>query len=120
MKISTYKVNIKHRGILSKNSSIWNVDEWFEIKLLLKAKDYSWQSGDSVLWSTEYPVVLGKGVEGDLYLAKFVKDKNDEWHGYPICPQQNDIPPSGVLKSWLEHGLFAKKDINKIVKGQFK
>jgi hypothetical protein len=62
---------------------------------------------------------LGIDTDGDLFFAKFKCDHNNEWHGYPVAPRDNDIPPDAVLEAWRRENLIDKTDKRRIQGGKF-
>ena len=126
MIFKAYKVKPDHRQRSSINQkSQWTVSEWAELNLFIIAYNDDWTSPNkSELWSTYgCKNIIGERMDGKLlihlYIAKFITDANNEWHGYPVSPRQYDIPPEEVLSLWLERGLIDKTDKSRISKGKF-
>jgi hypothetical protein len=125
MKISSYKVNKKHRASTpSANASIWTVSEWVEVHLFAEAGNNEWKSPQQkTLWAlrpgTKGPAKIGTDTGYSLYFAKFVCDLNDEWHGYPVHPRGDDVPPESVLEDWRERSYIDKTDKRRIQTGKF-
>ena len=119
----SYKVNPKHRvAIPSKTASVWRVSEWKELQLFAIASAKGWCK-DGILWAvmTDSSTLskIGEDLQNDLYIAKYRCDNNLEWHGYPVHPQDTDIPPDFVLESWRSDNLIDKRDKRRIQQGKF-
>jgi hypothetical protein len=125
MRFSSYKVNMKHRtGLPRENASMWAVSDWTEIELFVKAKSNEWRSPDKeLLWSVSRDerglTVIGHDPDNELYIAKFVHDLNQEWHGYPVLPKGADRPPQCVMDLWLGAGIINKLDKKRLMNGSF-
>jgi hypothetical protein len=123
-----YKVKNDHRNpsLIAKKSQ-WIINEWDELILFAVAKHKGWyissKSGKYELWAIDIQgnnrAKIGKDLNGDLFIAKYITDANNEWHGYPVAPRQFDIPPQQVLDLWLEEGLIDKADKKRIIGGKF-
>lgn len=120
-----YKVNLQHRGKLPKaQKSQWVVDEWEELRLFALAQLHGWRCAkQSSFWSIKAehasPLCkIGEDKDGDLYLAKYVSDKQNQWHGYPVAPRQFDVPPSAVLQLWVSAEIMTRAKANKILQGK--
>ena len=119
----SYKVSPKHRVARpSKTASVWRVSEWKEIQLFAIASAKGWCK-DGILWAvmTDSSTLskIGEDLQNDLYIAKYRCDNNLEWHGYPVHPQDTDIPPDFVLESWRSDNLIDKRDKRRIQQGKF-
>jgi len=125
MLFKAYRVNPVHRGALPKaRKSQWTISEWHELRLFTLAECKGWVSSKKQeLWSIYIQggkrIKIGEDLDGDLYIAKYVTDANNEWHGYPVAPRQYDIPPNEVVSSWHENGLIDKTDKSRIIGGKF-
>lgn len=125
MKLDSYKVNRKHRDQVAKEDCTqWVVSEWEEIKLFAMAKTYDWACPKGALWAIEKKdgviVELGRTDKDAAYLAKYVTNINNEWHGYPVTPlRQADRPPTKILDAWRNADLITKSQQGRIVKGKF-
>lgn len=125
MQFQAYKINPKHRTSKpSSAASVWTVSEWIEIQLFVEASRNNWSSnGKSILWSiystTAGPSKIGLDLSNDLYIAKFRCDTNQEWHGYPVHPRDDDIPPKEVLENWRNEKIIDKTDMRRIQTGKF-
>ncbi len=102
----------------------WVVSEWEEIKLFAMAKAYDWACPKGALWAMEKNegviVELGRTDKDAAYMAKYVTNINDEWHGYPVTPfRQADRPPTKILDAWRNAELITKSQQGRIVKGRF-
>jgi len=123
-----YKVKNDHRkpSLIAKKSQ-WTISEWEELILFTVAKYRDWyvlsKSGKHELWSIFVQdtkrAKIGEDTNGDLFIAKYIADANNEWHGYPVSPKQFDIPPQQVLEVWLQEGFIDKADKKKIIGGKF-
>lgn len=126
MRFNSYKVNQKHRGKNpTEKASMWAVTEWLEIQLFSTASLNGWNSDDKdILWSISATscihLKIGDAPSKSLFIAKFCCDNNMEWHGYPVYPRGDDIPPERVLELWRINNLIDKTDKRRIQKGQFK
>lgn len=122
MKLSSYKVNPKHRGKPTQRASVWTVSEWTEILLFGRAKYKKWFKGD-ILWAIEVEnhqiAKIGRDLKCDLYIAKYICDSNSDWHGYPVFPKDHDIPPETVLEAWRQEEIINKADKRRIQQGKF-
>ncbi|MEH2093919.1 hypothetical protein [Nostoc sp.] len=124
MKFSSYKVHTKHRASKpTEDVSIWTVPEWTEIQLFGIASQKQWCE-KGVLWAAMVEnskiAQLGIDIKYDLYIAKYKCDPNLEWHGYPVHPENHDIPPEQILEAWRKENIIDKADKRKIKGGQFK
>jgi len=121
----SYKVNQKHRVVKpTENASVWCVSEWAEVQLFGTASYNNWSSpGKDILWAASSVngelQKIGDDPSNALFIAKFRCDKNLEWHGYPVCPRNDDIPPERVLEAWRVANIIDKTDKRRIQKGQF-
>lgn len=126
MQFTSYKINTKHRASKpSSSASVWTISEWGEIQLFGEASRKNWRSSEKeVLWAihflTSQMQKIGVDPENDLFIAKFRCDKNQEWHGYPVHPLNDDIPPEEVLEAWRKEELIDKTDKRRIQGGRFK
>ncbi len=127
MKVSSYIVHHKHRNKKpTDKASIWSISEWEEIQIFGHAGINAWCSKKgTVLWgihiSRENKLTkIGNSVENSLYIAKFVCNHNDEWHGYPVHPKNNDIPPEEIIESWRVSKVIDKTDKRRIQRGKFR
>lgn len=127
MQFLSYKVNPKHRVAKpTADASIWTVSEWIEVQLFADASRKNWHStGKNFLWAAwaggegEGPSKIGLDPSNDLYIAKFRCDNNKEWHGYPVHPRGEDIPPEAVLELWRQEEIIDKTDKRRIQTGKF-
>jgi len=125
MQFLSYKVNPKHRVAKpSADASIWTVSEWVEVQLFADASRKNWRSnGKSFLWAacpgSGGPSKIGLDPSNDLYIVKFRCDNNQEWHGYPVHPRGDDIPPEPVLELWRQEEIIDKTDKRRIQAGKF-
>lgn len=126
MQFLSYKVNPKHRTSKpSEDASVWIVSEWIEVQLFGEASRRNWRSNDkNFLWAMyaheRAPSKIGLDPSNDLYIAKFRCDNNQEWHGYPVLPRGEDIPPDSVLELWRQANIIDKTDKRRIQTGKFK
>jgi len=120
MLIESYRVNSKHRANKpSKNASIWKVPTWREVELFALSQRDSVCRQTQTSWGCDLNNVIGVDLQNDLFFAKFVVNQN-VWHGYPVHPRDNDIPPDHVLDGWLKSGALTKPQRSKISEGKFK
>ncbi|MBH0017894.1 hypothetical protein [Pseudoalteromonas sp. NGC95] len=125
MKLDSYKVNRKHRDQKPKAACTqWKVSEWQEIKLFSTAKEKEWVCPRNHLWAIEkignIYTELGNTDKDIAYMAKYVTNKNNEWHGYPVTPSRDaDRPPTTVLDAWREEKIITKPKQSKIIKGKW-
>lgn len=122
-RFKSYRINPKHRVAKpSKTASVWRVSEWNEIQLFAIASAKAWVK-DEILWAVmtngSKLSKIGEDLENDLYIAKYRCDNNLEWHGYPVHPQDADIPPDIILESWRLENLIDKRDKRRIQQGKF-
>lgn len=120
MQIDSYKVNQKHRKAkATADASIWKVPVWREIELFAISQNKSVCSKTNTSWGCDVGNIIGEDLHNNLYFAKFVVDQK-VWHGYPVHPRNNDIPPDSILDLWLKDGLICKSQRSKISEGRFK
>ncbi|EPQ9963587.1 hypothetical protein [Vibrio cholerae] len=125
MKLSSYKVNPKHRAQKPKEDCTqWTVSEWVELNLFVEGQKKEWVCGKNNVWSIEGSIgnytEIGNNGTASAYMAKYVTDHNGEWHGYPVVPsRQADRPPTTVLDSWKNSGIINKHIQSKITKGKW-
>ena len=125
MQFQSYKVNPKHRiGKPTANASVWTVSEWIEVQLFGEASRKNWSSATNrFLWAVHAdaggPSRIGLDPSNELYIAKFRCDNNLEWHGYPVHPRGDDIPPEPVLELWRQEEIIDKTDKRRIQTGKF-
>lgn len=128
MKFSAYIVHPKHRNKPpTKDASIWSCDEWEEIVLFSTAVQNEWYSEkeksnsvERLYWSMKnISTPIGNDLKYVLFMAKFHCNHNQEWHGYPVHPQGEDIPPEPILNSWLEKNIIDPKAKLAIKRGKF-
>jgi hypothetical protein len=125
LRFSTYKVNRKHRDQTAKhNCTQWTISEWDEIRLFSVAKTNEWKCIKNCLWAIEKEdgdfSELGKTDKYTAFIAKYVVDNNQEWHGYPVTPSRDaDRPPTEILDSWRSKNIISKAQQGKIIKGKW-
>ncbi len=126
MQFLSYKVNPRHRNRKpTQDTSVWTISEWVEVQLFGEASRKNWQSNDkNLLWAVHANGTrlsqIGLAPSNDLYIAKFRCDNNLEWHGYPVHPRGDDIPPEPVLELWRQEKIIDKTDKRRIQNGKFK
>lgn len=81
------------------SESIWAIRVNDEIPLVI-GEDYR-------------PKYKGKNECINLVVAKFVKHRENHWHGYPVNTL-SDFPPSDILKKWEQSPGVKKKTIVKL------
>lgn len=125
MKLDSYKVNRKHRERSAQPTCTqWVIDEWEEVRLFSVAKRNHWVCTKSCLWAIEKEGSsyrkLGVTDKEEAYLAKYVTNRNNEWHGYPVTTSRDaDRPPTEILDSWRNEGLITKPVQGRIVRGKW-
>jgi len=125
MKLESYKVNLKHRSQKpKKDCTQWIVSEWQELRLFIEAEANNWVCKKNCLWgiskNNDGLIPLGKTDTSDVYMAKYITNINNEWHGYPVSPaREADRPPTTILDSWIDKGFINKAKSRKIIKGYF-
>lgn len=119
-----YTVSKKHRGE-NPQKSIWIIPMPTEIDLFVDAIKSGYEKNYTawnLLKSNNVISVIGMSSDGqELKLAKFVDgNKNDQWHGYPANYLRNnqDIPPSNILESWVNNKSITPATMSKIRRGQ--
>ncbi|MEA5471541.1 hypothetical protein [Spirulina sp. 06S082] len=122
-RFSSYKINPKHRASRpSQTASVWKVPEWNEVQLFGIASTKDWYK-DGILWAVMKKdskiSKIGEDLENDLCIAKYRCDSNSDWHGYPVHPKDDDIPPDLVLELWRKENLIDKRDKRRIQQGKF-
>lgn len=125
MQFGTYRVHTKHRASQpTKDASIWTVSNWVELHIFADASKNNWATAaKNWLWgidTTNGLSLIGRDVENNCYIAKFKKDRNDEWHGYPVHPRDEDIPPDAVLESWRLKSYIDSTEKKRIKAGNFR
>lgn len=126
MQFLSYKVNLKHRNRKpTEDISVWSVSEWIEVQLFGEASRKNWRTNSkSFLWAVYAEggqlSKIGIDLSNDLFIAKFRCDNNQEWHGYPVLPRGDDIPPEPVLELWRQEEIIDKTDKRRIQAGKFK
>ncbi|GHY53466.1 hypothetical protein VCSRO70_3586 [Vibrio cholerae] len=124
MKDIRYVVNPKHRNMPPKEDRTqWIVSAWHEIKLFGEGQLNGWVHENNTVWAIEYNgekhTTLGETDRRVAYMAKYVVDHNNEWHGYPVSPSNADRPPSSILDDWENKGLISAPKKRKIVQGKW-
>lgn len=125
MKLSSYKVNPKHRTQTPKEDCTqWTVSEWIELNLFVEGQKNEWVCKKNNVWSIQGSInnyiKIGHNGSDDAYMAKYVTDHNGEWHGYPVVPfRQADRPPTVILDNWKSRGIITKSMQASITKGKW-
>lgn len=109
---TTIKMIIDHlNGI--KIKSKWTVKIKEEEEIFFHGYNQNWLHEESEsIWAIkvedESPLVIGEDYRPkykgkneciNLVVAKFVKHRENHWHGYPVNTI-SDFPPSDILKKW--------------------
>jgi hypothetical protein len=119
-----YKTHPDHRNGTAQKSQ-WTISISSEEVAFEHAIAANWRNGPNA-WGV-FPVLSSPdylGVAQDhrtrVFLAKFVGDHSDQWHGFPIDYRKSAyyVPPQNVLRSWLEKRIFARAKLRKISRGQ--
>ena len=123
-----YQVKADHRKPKwnSKVKSLWTAIEYHEIDIFSYGLIKSWipeTSNKEIVWSfhrdSNENKILKIGEDHrntkikNLGLAKFTKDNNNTWHGYPIDPVTDPIP-NEIIQKWSKTiGVKLAQRINK-------
>ncbi len=108
------------------NKSQWIINPTQEFDCFDLSYRKSWLKNDNA-WGLHYSgqsidyLGLGEDRNVNLFLAKFIKDQNQNyWHGYPADYQRNpqDIPDNDILEIWKYNNILSKPKIRKIMRGQ--
>ena len=119
-----YTPNPHHRSRWHAGTkSQWVISEQDEVLSFQIANMNCWKT-DNVFWGlylVNKPEVLGAtpivgGETQPLYVAKFVGDDLDNWHGYPVATwiRPWDRPCINTLTSWLDNGLISRPAFAKL------
>ncbi|KMU98574.1 hypothetical protein ACS72_12890 [Acinetobacter sp. VT 511] len=109
--------------------SKWIVEVTEEEEIFFHGYEQNWLHEESEsIWAIkvedESPLVIGedhrpkyrgKNTHINLVVAKFIKHREDRWHGYPVNTV-SDFPPSDILKMWQKSPGVKKKTIVKLNK----
>ena len=123
-----YQVKADHRKPNWKSSekSLWTAKEYYEIDIFSYGLVSQWItkiSSKEIVWSfhrdsnTDSIIKIGEDHRHNkiknLGLAKFTKDNNNTWHGYPIDPVTDPIPDE-IIQKWSKTiGVKLAQRINK-------
>ncbi|MBE2172143.1 hypothetical protein IIQ44_09490 [Acinetobacter oleivorans] len=127
----TYEIKADHRppNWCKDKKSKWIVEIKEEEEIFFYGYNQNWlhEKTDSI-WAikveNENPLVIGedhrpkykgKNAHINLVVAKFIKHREDHWHGYPVNTL-SDSPPSEILKLWEQSPGVKKKTIVKLNK----
>lgn len=126
--MTTYKSNGgKHRNKKPKpDRTIWLVAENAEESFFWNAVKNRYVCVKNCYWWVEVnPInqaktIMGKTDVDYAYIAKFVSDHDDEWHGYPVTAKRSphDVPHTEILERWRKLNFFTKKEITDMKKGR--
>ena len=117
-----YRAVSYHRnGTAGKSQWIISVDEEIDLFAVAKKEGYAAYGVGHAVWVVDSHLVdLGLTVNGNFTkMARFEDGTHtDNWHGYPAnyMLAKSDIPPTGVLKKWVDNSFISKSDITKIQK----
>jgi hypothetical protein len=124
MNFKSYQVKVDHRNTSKlAEKSQWTVNEWTELHLFSMAVQNEWVCSKGFLWSllsndgTLQKIGYDKAND-ELYLSKFRSDQQHQWHGYPIHPRHDDIPPKTVTNDWRNKSLISNVTANRITQGK--
>jgi len=124
----TYIHKKDHRND-SPEKAQWTISEIEERECFQLGMQKSWNTPQFVSWGIHLKdgkaAYLGRTAskKGDIresFIAKFRDDQgNNCWHGYPADPREDqDIPPSNVLRDWEMDKYLSPAKIRKILKKQ--
>lgn len=123
MNFNSYQVKADHRNTSKlAEKSQWTVNEFAELQMFVVAMQNGWNCSKGFLWSLlSYDGTLqqvGYDNANGLYLSKFRSDHQHQWHGYPIHPRHDDIPPKSVTNDWRNKSLISNVTANRIMQGK--
>lgn len=118
-----YTINPKHRTNVAKSDCTqWVVPETDELELFGKSVSNGYMCLFSCYWwaiDKDIEPHLGETDVDKAYIAKFVSDNNELWHGYPITGlRKGDIPDSTVIQKWKANNIIKKKYISDLMRGR--
>ncbi|EOD6736278.1 hypothetical protein QMS71_08145 [Cronobacter sakazakii] len=118
-----YTINPKHRGRVAKSDCTqWVVSEEEELNFFDESLTNNFNCASSFFWwalDKDITPHLGVTDTDKAYIAKFVSDNNDIWHGYPVTGlRKNDIPDDTIIKKWKEGSVIKKKYIHNLMIGR--
>lgn len=123
VKSKKYIVNPKHRTPPPKvDCTQWTVDEKKEMLFFSESICYGLLCCKGFYWwvvkkGTHEPI--GETDINDAYIAKYVVNNDQEWHGYPVTGlRRNDIPSSAILQILRENHLLEKKYMSNLSSGR--
>jgi hypothetical protein len=121
---TNYLIHPHHRdGTLIKSQ--WIINESEEVECFKKSINNNWNY-QNCCWGLYFEnskiAYLGLSAKNrkKIFIAKFINNDSNDWHGYPIDPQYNnaDIPNTSVLNIWLTSDYLTAAKIRKISRGQ--
>jgi len=123
MNFNSYQVKADHRNTSKlAEKSQWTVTEFGELQMFVEAMQNQWNCSKGFLWSllSEGGTLQQVGYDkaNALYLSKFRSDHQHQWHGYPIHPRHDDIPPKTVTNDWRNKSLISNVTANRITQGK--
>lgn len=108
--------------------SKWTVLEKTETEIFFNSHSEQWLHGETywaikvedddliVLGEDHRPRYVKKGKTfTNLIVAKFIKHREDHWHGYPVNTL-TDSPPTAIFQMWEKSPGIKKKTIVKLNK----
>ncbi|WP_146741435.1 MULTISPECIES: hypothetical protein [Lonsdalea] len=122
-----YTINSKHRnGVPKSDCTQWIVSEKEETDFFCGSVSKSLQCAKNNYWWVEFDAsnkklkIIGKTDAKYAFIAKFVADNNNLWHGYPVTAERSpyDVPPTNVLNYWREQSHLSKQEVCDIKRGR--
>lgn len=120
----TYTPNPKHRN-KTVDKSQWQITSIEEEGCFLDAVKNKWYI-PRFAWGIYYPhgklefLGVGRDHTSPVFIAKFLGDHSNEWHGFPIDHQKDerDIPKPWIVNAWMTMNLLTPAKARKIIKSQ--
>ena len=122
LKIYTYQHSEKHRDG-NRGKSQWTISVDEEAYSFQISCDGGWTVG-ACGWGLHIVdgAIFNLGFDreaGDVFLAKFDKHSDFQWHGYPCdYKKNNQCPTPQILQEWVAHGYLRLAQMRKITRGQ--
>lgn len=118
-----YTINPKHRGnVPQENCTQWVCTEADEVTFFSNSLDSNFLSkNDSYWWVVDKDHCSHIGITNinNAYIAKFVCDNNNFWHGYPVTGmRKGDIPSDDIIAMWHSSNIIKKKYLDNLKRGR--